>query len=150
MFFSPLLEPGAPAFPFHLLDQTGHIVTLEEAKGPLGTGLLFFSAHCLSGDIQALKNFADAYPQLQQQGLELVAISGLNWETLYRLSHRLALPYKVLFDPCCRLSTRYQCMLIPKFVTGRAIYLIDPQGGIQYASRKPDPHDLLKIVRGSP
>lgn len=143
MFFPPLLKPGATAPPFHLLDQNGLNVTLACAQRDNGTILLFFASHFLPKDLQMLKDFADAYPQFQQKGMDVLAISGLNWETLHHLSNWLDLPYRVLFDPCCRISTRYRAMMIPKFVTGRAIYRVHPEGTIRFASRYKNPELLF-------
>jgi peroxiredoxin len=143
MFSSPLLKPGAMAPPFHLLDQNGLIVALEDAQCANGLVLLFFASHFLPKDLQMLKDFADAYPRFQQKGMDVLAISGLNWESLHHLSNWLDLPYRMLFDPCCRISTRYNAMMIPKFVTGRAIYGVHPNGTIRFASRYKNPEHLF-------
>lgn len=147
MFYAPLLQPAQSAPSFHLLDQDGLIVTLENAQGPQGTVLLFFSSHFLPKDLQLLKAFAQAYTQFQEKGIEVLAISGLNWETLHHLARKLELPYRVLFDPCCRVSGRYNTMMMPKFVTGRAIYSIDTKSVIQYASKNSNPQVLLEHLR---
>ena len=149
MFCSPLLQSGQPAPSFHLLDQNGLIVTLDNAQGSHGTVLLFFSSHFLPKDIRVLRAFAQAYTQFQEKGIEVLAISGLNWETLYQLAQKLELPYRVLFDPCCRVSTRYKTMMMPKFVTGRAIYGVNAQGVIQYASKNSNPQALLEYLQMS-
>jgi peroxiredoxin len=154
MLFSPLLSVGEAAPSFHLLDQNGLIVslengTLEHAQGPQGTVLLFFSSHFLPQDLQMLNRFAQAYPLFREQGLEVLAISGLNWETLHHLAGKLELPYRVLFDPCCRISSRYQVMMMPKFVTGRAVYGIDARGVIRYSDKKSNPQVLLEHLRTS-
>jgi peroxiredoxin Q/BCP len=143
MFPSPLLKPGVTAPSFHLLDQNGLIVTLERAQRANGLVLLFFASHFLPKDLQMLKDFSDAYPQFLQKGMEVLAISGLNWETLHHLANWLDLPYPVLFDPCCRVSTRYNAMTIPKFVTGRAVYVVHPDGTIRFASPYKNPRLLF-------
>ncbi|HEY9745473.1 MAG TPA: redoxin domain-containing protein [Oculatellaceae cyanobacterium] len=146
MLNPPLLEIGSTAPAFHLLDQSGRIVTLESAAGPQGLVLVFFASHLLPGDRKILEACSQAYPDLQQAGLELVAISGLNWETLYKLSQQCQLPYRVLFDPCCRISKRYKAMLIPKFVTGRAMYVLNSQGQIISASREIQLRNLQQLL----
>lgn len=145
MLFPPLLPQEQPAPAFHLLDQQGQIVTLDQAKASASKGLilLFFASHFLPGDLNLLRAYAQAYPQLQTAEFEVLAISGLNWEKLYHLSQRLNLPYKVLFDPCCKISIKYKAMMIPKFVTGRAVYWIDPSGTIREASSSIRPQQIL-------
>lgn len=138
-----LLPLGHPATDFRLLDQQGRSLGLKDGLRENGLVLLFFSSFWLPGDLKLLKQYATAYPEFQQAGIGVMAISGINWETLHHLAKRLQSPFPLLFDPCCRQSKYYQTMLIPKFVTGRAVYGINPAGQIILAGKKPAPSEIL-------
>jgi len=126
-----LLPPGCNAPDFSLLDQTGRQVSrnslLANRRGLL---LIFFTSDWLPVDQHLLRHYAGEYSQFQAEDLALAAVSGINWETLFNLHQRLKLPYPVLFDPCCRVSKAYKTLLIPKFVTGRSLFQLDPSGEI--------------------
>ena len=142
-----LLPSGHYAPDFHLLDQHGQSHNLEKDAGSQGTVLLFFSSFWLPGDLALLNVYAQAYTQLQEAGLSVMAISGINWETLYHLAKRIQCPYPILFDPCCKISKYYKTMLIPKFVTGRAVYGINPQKRIAFAQKQASPQQILQSLK---
>lgn len=127
-----LLLPGQTAPSFQLLNQQSYSMPLAQLLGANGAVLVFFSTENWPGDLKLLNAYAQHYPTFQQAGISVAAISALNWETLYHLHARLQLPYPLLFDPCARVSKTYGSMLIPKFVTGRAVYGLDAAGHIVY------------------
>ncbi len=143
LFSSPLLALGEQAPSFRLLNHNGHSVGPTEAMGECGLILLFFSSSWLPGDLALLKDYAQAYPQLQAAGVNLLALSSINWETLHHLANQMNSPFPLVFDPCCRFSKYYQTMLIPKFVTGRAIYGVNPEGRIILARKQASPEETL-------
>lgn len=138
-----LLALGDMAPNFRLLDHQGHSVGPSDAMGQRGLVLLFFSSSWLPGDIAMLNAYVTAYPRLQKAGIGVLAISGINWETLHHLAKRLQSPFPLIFDPCCRFSKYYQSMAIQKFVTGRAVYGINPEGRIVMAHKKATPDEVL-------
>ena len=148
VFNTSLLPIQAQAPEFSLLDQAGHSRRLLDLQGKQGTVLVFISSDWLQGDIRLLEAYRDAYDAFRQAGLGLAAISGINWEKLHYLAQRLNLPFPLLFDPCCRISKQYQAMLIPKFVNGRAIYGINPEGRIVFAQKQTTPMKALAAFSG--
>jgi peroxiredoxin len=145
----PLLSLGDLAPDFRLLDHQGHSVGPSTDMGQGGLALLFFSSSWLPGDLALLKAYAQAYPRLQSAGLGVLAISGVNWETLHHLAKRVNSPFPLVFDPCCRFSKYYQTMAIPKFVTGRAVYGLNPQGRIVLARKQATPDEVLTALSHS-
>jgi len=141
-----LLPLGHFAPDFHLLDQHGQSLSLENGLGTQGVILLFFSSFWLPGDLSLLNVYSQAYSEFQSAGLGIMAISGLNWETLHHLANRNQSPYPILFDPCCRVSKFYKAMLIPKFVTGRAIYGINPKKQVVFARKQASPQQVLQSL----
>lgn len=148
LFDVSLLPTGHPAPSFGLLDEKGCSLGLKDVQGKTGTVLLFFTSDWLGADLQLLHAYRDAHPELERAGLGIAAISGINWEKLHYLAKRLALPFPVLFDPCCRVSKQYQAMLIPKFVNGRAIYGLDQAGRIVFAQKRATPKDVISAFSG--
>lgn len=143
----PLLPLHHQAPDFHLLDQYGRIVHRDDLKTEPYTVILFFASHFLPNDRALLQSYTKAYTQLRANHIEVIAISALNWETLHHLSKTLSLPFKVLFDPCCRISKQYQCMLIPKFVTGRAVYILNQQQQIINAQKHLTPEQVMAAIK---
>jgi len=137
-----LLPLGHAAPDFRLLDQAGRSLSLRDDMGEKGLILLFYSTFWLPGDVSLLKTFGQAHPELQKAGLGVYAISGLNWETQYDLAKKIQSPFPLLFDPCCRLSRDYRSMMIHKFVTGRAVYGVNPQGQVVFAHKKAAADDV--------
>lgn len=147
----PLLPVHTQAPDFHLLDQSGRIVHRDDLNIEPHTVILFFASHLLPNDRALLKTYANTYAQLKANHIEVIAISALNWETLHHLAKKLSLPFRVLFDPCCRISKQYQCMLIPKFVTGRAVYVLNQKQSIIEAQKHLTPEQVItKIKKTSP
>ena len=132
---------------FSLLDQQARTLTLDQVMGERGLVLLFFSSSWLPADLALLKAFNQAYPTLQAAGLGVMGISGINWETIHHLSDRLDCQFPLGFDSCCRVSKRYDTMLIPKFVTGKAIYGINPQGRIIFDRKQAQPDEVLAAFK---
>jgi peroxiredoxin Q/BCP len=141
---SALLPAGQPAPDFRLLDQQGRSLGLSDGMGERGLVLLFYSSFWLPRDLNLLKSYGQAHAALEQAGLGLMAISGINWETQHHLAERIQSPFPMLFDPCCRISKYYGAMMIPKFVTGRAVYGLNPQGQVVFASKNASPQETLR------
>lgn len=146
--FHSLIPVGAVAPDFRLLDQHGHSLGLADATGPNGLILLFFSSFWLPGDISLLESYIQAYPKLQEQGLGVMAISGINWEPIHQLAKRLNSPFPMAFDPCCRVAKRYGNIAIPKFLNGRAIFGVAPQGQVILARKQASPQEVLAGFSG--
>jgi peroxiredoxin len=145
---SSFLPVGHPTPDFRLLDQQGRSLGPADGMGERGLILLLYSSFWLPGDLNLLKSYGQAHAQLQQAGLGVMAISGINWETQHQLAARIQSPFPLLFDPCCRISKAYGAMMIPKFVTGRAVYVLDPQGRVVLARKKASPQDILSAFGG--
>ncbi len=135
MFLPPLLAPGSQAPAFRLLDQHSHSLGPEELHGPQGLVLLFFTTGSFGRDAALLTAYAQALPRLREAGLGVAALSAANWETLHHRAEGLQLPYPVLFDACARVSMRYGAVLVPRFVTGMAVFQLSADGIVQ-AARK--------------
>ncbi|WP_303673322.1 peroxiredoxin family protein [Vampirovibrio chlorellavorus] len=133
---------------FALLDQQGHLVSLCDFTDQRGVVLLFFASDWLPGDVALLQGFRHAYGALTEAGLQVLALSSINWEMLFHLAKRLDLPFPLLFDQCCRQATFYQAAWIPKFVTGRAVYVLDNQQRVVFARSQASPEQVLAAFSG--
>jgi peroxiredoxin len=148
MLMNRLLKPGEQAPAFRLLDHRGFSLGLEDFSEQNGLVLIFFSSDWLKADIELLQRYHQAYTDFQAKGLALLAISGINWETLHLLAQRLQVPFPLIFDPCCRYSARYGSMWVPKYVTGRSTYALSPQGHVLFSRRGVvDPSRILAMFQ---
>lgn len=141
-----LLKPGREAPVFRLLDHAGNSVGLSDAMLYNGVVLLFFSSNWLGADLRLLKACMAAYPAFQEAGLGVLGMTGVNWEKIHHLAHRLETPFPLLFDPCCRFSSRYGAMWIPRLVTGRAVYIVNSAGRIALARKAARPEVIATLL----
>lgn len=148
MLNGPLLSPGTIAPEFRLLDHSGQSVGMNMEPGKIGTVLLFFASDWLKGDLALLEGYSKSYLALQEAGLEVLALSGINWEKLHYLAKRLQVPFPLVFDPCCRYANRYQAMWVPKFINARAVYGVNAQGKIIFARRQANPTEVIAAFSG--
>lgn len=139
-----LLPIGGMVPDFRLLDHQAYSVGLSDFSQQRGVVLLFFASDWLKADLESLQAYIDAYSQLSEAGLQVLALCSMNWENLFHLGKRLSVPFPILFDQCCRQSTFYKAAWIPKFVTGRAVYGLDSRGKIVFAQRQATPTEVLK------
>lgn len=144
LFFKGLL-PGTPAPAFRLLDTQGRSVGLDDFSGR-PVILLFFGAEFFTGDVRLLERFAAAHDNFQARGIAVLALSARDWESLHHLERKLALPYPLLFDPGCRVARLYQAMRIPKFLTGRAVYVLDADHRVAFTSPDATPSDVFRAL----
>jgi peroxiredoxin len=136
MFLNQSLLPvGHPAPAFRLLDHRGFSVGPEDFSTRKGLVLVFFASNWLKEDLRMLQRYIDAHPRFEERDIQLLALSGINWETLHTLAQRLNPPFPLIFDPCCRYAKKYRTMLIPKFVTGRAVYALRPDCSVLFAGK---------------
>ena len=141
---TPPLSTGQPVPDFRLLDIAGRSVALSQCLGERGCVLLFFSG--LGLDDVFLKAYAQAYAELQVKGIEVLAVSGRDWDVLRRLHGRLALPYRILFDPCVRVSKRYEAISLPRFLTGRRVFVLDAEGRLRASGPRLSPQQALAVL----
>jgi len=141
-----LLAPGTPAPDFRLLDTAGRSVGLEDLRARRGVVLLFFTSDRFPEDLNVLKQYAGAWPDFEAANIALLGLCSLDWETLHQLAERLNLPFSVLFDGGCRYAKRYRAVLIPKHITGRAVYVLNGSHEIVAARRKLSPKEALSLL----
>ncbi len=143
LFPAKLLPVGQTVPDFALLDQQGRLVSLSDFTDCRGVVVLFFASDWLPGDLALLQDFRDAHGAFAAAGLQVLALSSINWETLFHLSKRLDLSFPLLFDQCCRQATFYNAAWVNKFVTGRAVYVLDNQQRVLFARTKASPEQVL-------
>lgn len=139
-----LLPIGGMVPDFRLLDHQAYNLGLSDFSHKRGVILLFFASDTLKGDLALLQTYINEHSRLKEAGLQVLALSSINWENLFHLGKRLKVPFPILFDQCCRQSTFYKAAWVPKFVTGRAVYGLDSRGKIVFAQRQATPAEVLK------
>lgn len=144
--FPSLASPGQLAPDFTLLDHHGFSISLANYRAQSrGVILLFFASDFLPSDVAQLQAYSSAYPPLKASGLEILAVSGINWEKLHHLGQRFNIPFPLVFDPCCRYARQYGAMWVPRFLNGRAVFGILPNGEIHSAQHEASPETMLAL-----
>ncbi len=142
----PLLPIGATAPDFQLLDQNGRSISLKTIREKhLGVVLLYLTSTFLAKDLEMLRLYQDSFPRFEAANIAILALSGVNWEKLHQLAKKEALPFPLLFDPCCRRAKEYKTMFITKFVNARSVFAIDKQGKILLAHKAALPDHVLSL-----
>lgn len=83
-----------------------------------------------------LSDLADYYPQLQELGVEVFAVS-TDTHFVHKAWHDTSevigkIDYYMLADPSGQISTNFQCLREGEGMADRATFLLDPQGTIQF------------------
>ncbi len=136
-----MLEIGTKAPSFSLPDQNGDIHTLEEYKGKKVI-LYFYSRDNTPGCTKQACNFAELYPQFQQEDAIIVGISKDSVKSHKRFEEKYSLPFTLLSDESTEVIQAYDVWkekkLYGKVSMGvvRTTYLIDEDGIIIKAFTK--------------
>lgn len=131
---------------FRLLDHAAHNVGLSDFQHKRGVVLLFFASDWLKADLALLESYRNEAQRLEAAGLQVLALCSMNWENLFYLGQKLNCPFPILFDQCCRQATFYRAAWIPRFVSGRAVYVLDSRRKIVFARRKATPEEVLEAL----
>lgn len=130
-----VLEPGAKAPPFTLVDQTGTPRSLKDyAGGPL---ILYFYPKDDTEDCTAEAcSFNDRLPALEKVGAAVLGVSRLDTKSKAKFAKKHGLTFPLLADEdgavCSKYGTWVQKSMYGKSFMGvtRTTYLIDAKGTI--------------------
>jgi thioredoxin-dependent peroxiredoxin len=130
-----VLEPGAKAPPFTLVDQTGTPRSLKDyAGGPL---ILYFYPKDDTEDCTAQAcSFNDRLPALEKVGAAVLGVSRLDAKSKAKFAKKHGLTFPLLADEdgavCSKYGTWVQKSMYGKSFMGvtRTTYLIDAKGTV--------------------
>ncbi|MER3455580.1 MAG: thioredoxin-dependent thiol peroxidase [candidate division GAL15 bacterium] len=142
-----MLEPGAPAPEFELVDQAGQRVRLRDFRGRRVV-LYFYPKDGTPGCTREACSFRDVHGQLQRAGVVVLGVSPDSPESHTRFRERHNLPFPLLSDPQGQAARVYgawgQKTMYGRKRWGvvRTTFLIGPDGRIERVWRRvrPDGH----------
>jgi len=134
-----MLQPGtkAPDFDLHVTaDQSLRLSSLSGKP----VVLIFYPADWspVCGDEIALFNQARAIFERYHAQLIGISVDGAWCHTAYSQAHHVHFPLLADFEPKGAVSRSYGIYNDQSGTAGRALFLIDAEGIIQYASLSPD------------
>jgi thioredoxin-dependent peroxiredoxin len=138
--FSKPLEVGTAAPEFSLADQDGGLVKLSALRGR-NVILVFYPADDTSVCTKQLCEFRDAWAGVEAANAVVYGVNPAKSARHTKFREKYRLPFPLLVDEGQNAGKLYHTAgLAPK----RTVYLIGPDGVIQYARRgKPEPAEVL-------
>ena len=134
-----LLEPGTPAPDFRLRATPDQWIELTELRGA-PVILAFYPADWspVCGDQMALYN--EVLPVFRTHGAQLVGISvdGAWSHAAFAAARNLHFPLLADFEPKGAVAAAYGCYHASEGTSGRALFVIDADGIVQWSHLSPD------------
>ncbi|MBC7841408.1 MAG: redoxin domain-containing protein [Gemmatimonadaceae bacterium] len=135
----PILMPGTPAPDFRLRATPDQWIELSDLGGAPAI-LAFYPADWspVCGDQMALYN--EVLPIFRQHGAQLVGISvdGAWSHAAFAAARNLHFPLLADFEPKGAVANAYGCYHTAEGTSGRALFVIDGNGIIQWSHLSPD------------
>lgn len=128
-----MLPIGTPAPDFELLNAKNEKFTLSSLRGNKNVVLYFYPKDDTPGCTAEACSFRDQYEVFQEQGAEVVGISSDNLASHQKFSAKHQLPFILVSDPGGKVRKLYKVPSTLGLIPGRATYIIDKNGIIQYA-----------------
>ena len=141
LWFTPPLAVGTAAPDFSVPDQDGSRVTLSALRGK-NVILVFYPADDTSICTIQLCEFRDYWAQAQSRNIVVFGVNPARSTAHQKFREKYKLPFSLLIDEGQKIAKLYQAdgWFVPK----RTVYLIGPDGNVQYSRRgKPSPEEVL-------
>jgi peroxiredoxin Q/BCP len=122
-------------------DQDGSRVTLSALRGK-NVVLVFYPADDTSVCTKQLCEFRDHWAAVQARNTVVFGVNPARSGAHQKFRDKYKFPFPLLIDESQRIAKLYQAggWFVPK----RTVYLIGPDGNVQYARRgKPSPEEVL-------
>jgi peroxiredoxin Q/BCP len=129
------LQVGDKAPDFKAKDQNGKTVSLKDFKGKK-VALYFYPEDDTSVCTVQACNFRDNYPQLQDEGYEVIGVSPQGVESHKKFETKYSLPFTLLADEDKKIINAYGVWGLKKLYGNefmgiqRATFVIDEKGKI--------------------
>ena len=135
----PILTAGSPAPDFRLRATPDQWIELADLRGAPAI-LAFYPADWspVCGDQMALYN--EVLPVFRQHGAQLVGISvdGAWSHAAFAAARNLHFPLLSDFEPKGAVANAYGCYHVGEGTSGRALFVLDGDGIIQWSHLSPD------------
>lgn len=151
-----MVEAGAQAPDFELVDHQGHTVRLRDFRGRRVV-LYFYPKDGTPGCTREACSFRDVYGRLQRVGAVVLGVSPDPPESHGRFCERYGLPFPLLSDPGGKVAQAYGAWAEKtqfgrkRWGVARTTFLIGPDGKVERVWRrvKPDGHgeEVLEALK---
>lgn len=151
-----MVEAGAQAPDFELVDHQGHTVRLRDFRGRRVV-LYFYPKDGTPGCTREACSFRDVYGRLQKAGVVVLGVSPDPPESHGRFRERYGLPFPLLSDPGGKVAQAYGAWAEKtqfgrkRWGVARTTFLIGPDGKVERVWRrvKPDGHgeEVLEVLK---
>ena len=128
-----MLPIGTLAPDFELLTTRNNTFKLSDLRGSKNVVLYFYPKDDTPGCTAEACSFRDQYEVFQEQGAEVIGISSDDVASHQKFSFKHQLPFILLSDPGAKVRKLYKVPSSLGLIPGRATYIIDNNGIIQYA-----------------
>jgi peroxiredoxin len=133
-----VIEAGAPAPDFSLLDQEGQSVSLSDFRGA-PVLLVFYPADFSPVCTDQLSVYQADLPELERRGVQVLGISVDSAFCHRAFREHLGVTMRLLadFHPKGEVARAYGLWSDKYGQAGRALVLIDPEGTVEWAYKSP-------------
>jgi peroxiredoxin Q/BCP len=152
-----MLEAGAQAPDFELVDHQGQRIRLRDLRGKRVV-LYFYPRDGTPGCTREACSFRDVYAKLQKAGVVVLGVSPDPPESHARFRERHRLPFPLLSDPEGKVAQAYGAWAQKtlygrkRWGVARTTFLVGPDGRVERVWRrvKPDGHgeEVLAALQG--
>jgi peroxiredoxin Q/BCP len=153
-----MLEAGAQAPDFELVDHQGQRIRLRDLRGKRVV-LYFYPRDGTPGCTREACSFRDVYAKLQKAGVVVLGVSPDPPESHARFRERHRLPFPLLSDPEGKVAQAYGAWAQKtlygrkRWGVARTTFLVGPDGRVERVWRrvKPDGHgeEVLAALQGT-
>jgi peroxiredoxin Q/BCP len=153
-----MLEAGAQAPDFELVDHRGQRIRLRDLRGKRVV-LYFYPRDGTPGCTREACSFRDVYAKLQKAGVVVLGVSPDPPESHARFRQRHRLPFPLLSDPEGKVAQAYGAWAQKtlygrkRWGVARTTFLVGPDGRVERVWRrvKPDGHgeEVLAALQGT-
>ncbi|QMU28817.1 peroxiredoxin [Adhaeribacter radiodurans] len=147
-----MLNPGTPAPDFELKNSQGESFSLSDLQNKKNVVLYFYPKNDTRGCTAEACSFRDQFEIFQEHGAEVIGVSSDDLASHQKFSTKYQLPFTLLSDPAGKVAKMYGVPKTLGLIPGRATFVIDKSGTIQYAFNsqlKPleHVHNALRILQ---
>ena len=138
-----MIEAGAPAPDFTLVDQDGGHVSLSDFRGRTVV-LVFYPADFSPACTDQLSVYQERLAEFEARGVQLLGISvdGAFCHKAFQSHLGLTIPLLADFHPKGEMSSRYGVYNEERGTTYRALVMIGPDGVVEWSYQAQSPLEI--------
>ena len=144
-----VLEEGAPAPDFELLDENGNPVSLADFRGKRVV-LFFYPRDDTPGCTVQACGFRDEFAVIHDKNAVVLGVSGQGAKSHTKFKAKYSLPFPLLSDEDHSMSVKYgvwgEKRFMGNLITNRSHFIIGPDGKLEDVQVGVTPNDSVKLA----